>query len=155
MSFTGKKFLWTTFFACALFFSLVSIVHAAPDLRAQINNQITAGNTVAGLGEAKPQEVVARVIEILLSIVGITFTLLIVISGYNMLTAAGDEGKVEKAKNTIKACVIGLAITLGAYSITLFVANNAEQVTNQAPQAPVNDKLDFDTLKNDIQNGFN
>ena len=124
----------------------------APNLRSQITGQVRAGNAVAGLGDAAPQALAARIIQIILSVVGITFTALIVFSGYNLLTAAGDESKVETAKKTIQACVIGLAITLGAYSLTTFLGKSAVQITTQDAQSPVDDRLDFDRLRNDIQN---
>jgi hypothetical protein len=37
------------------------------------------------------------------------------------MTARGDEGKVDKAIEIIRAAVIGMIITVGAYSITNFV----------------------------------
>lgn len=132
MFFIFKKFFILTVLSLTLlvgFIPTTSLAQTVPNLQGQINHQINAGNKVSGLGDARPQELIARVIQIFLSTVGITFTVLIVIAGYNMLTAAGDEGKVEKAKNTIKACIIGLAITLGAYSITLFIGKNIGDVT--------------------------
>ena len=37
------------------------------------------------------------------------------------MTARGDESKVEKAISTMRQAIIGLVITVGAYSITQFV----------------------------------
>jgi hypothetical protein len=39
------------------------------------------------------------------------------------MTARGDEGKVEKAVDIIRASIIGLIITLSAYAITFFVTS--------------------------------
>jgi hypothetical protein len=44
-------------------------------------------------------------------------------SGYWLITARGDESKVEKAQATIRSAIIGLAIVLMAYGITLFVTS--------------------------------
>ncbi len=146
MQFFTKKIFTACFLLlviCQFFSVSVSFAAEPPNLRAQISDQVSAGNSVAGLGNAKPEEVVARVIQIFLSLVGVTFTALIVLSGYNLLTAAGDESKVEKAKNTIKACIIGLAVTLSAYSITTFIGSSAVEITNQDP-APAESKKGFD-----------
>jgi hypothetical protein len=43
------------------------------------------------------------------------------VSGYWLLTARGDESKVEKAQATIRRAVIGMIIVLAAYSITQLV----------------------------------
>ena len=37
------------------------------------------------------------------------------------MTARGDEGQVDKGKDTIIAAVIGLTIVLASYAITIFV----------------------------------
>jgi hypothetical protein len=37
------------------------------------------------------------------------------------MTAAGEQEKIEKAKKIIRGAVIGLIITVGAYSITAFI----------------------------------
>jgi hypothetical protein len=41
--------------------------------------------------------------------------------GYNWMTAAGDEAKIDKAKATLKAAIIGLALILMSYALTKFV----------------------------------
>jgi len=68
--------------------------------------------------------VVAMVIKTFLALLGVIFVLLLVIAGFNWMTAAGDEEKINKAKDTIKAAVIGLIIIAAAYSITYFVFAN-------------------------------
>jgi len=39
------------------------------------------------------------------------------------MTAAGREDQIEKAKEIIKATIIGLAIVMSAYAITFFVTS--------------------------------
>ena len=52
---------------------------------------------------------------------GVIFLVLMVYAGYLWMTARGTEEQIEKAKKIIMAAMIGLIITLGAYSITAFV----------------------------------
>jgi preprotein translocase subunit SecG len=72
-------------------------------------------------GDQTLQETVAIVIQIFLSLLGVIFVILMILGGYNWMTAGGDESKVEKARNTIQRAVIGLAIVLLAYAITYFI----------------------------------
>jgi len=44
-----------------------------------------------------------------------------VYAGYLWMTARGESDQVDKAKKIIVQSIIGLVITVGAYSITAFV----------------------------------
>jgi len=66
-------------------------------------------------------QIIATVIGIALSLLGIIFLSLILYGGWNYMTAGGDESKVETAKHTIARASIGLLIVLLSYSIVLFV----------------------------------
>ena len=68
-------------------------------------------------------KVVALVIKGFLSLLGIIFIILIILSGFNWMTSEGDEQKITKAKETIRTAIIGLFIIIAAYSITYFVFN--------------------------------
>ena len=57
----------------------------------------------------------------MLGTVGVLFTLYMVYAGFLITLSAGEEEKIEKGKKVIRYCVIGLLITFGAFSITLFV----------------------------------
>lgn len=78
-----------------------------------------------GAGFSKPQDprtTVAVIIRTALQLIGMVFLVLLIYAGALWMLAAGNEDKIETAKNIIKAAVIGLAIVLSAYSITLFVS---------------------------------
>ena len=66
-------------------------------------------------------DIAELVIEGFLSLLGVIFIILMIIAGYNWMSAAGDEQKVQKAKDTIKRAIIGLIIIVSAYAITYFV----------------------------------
>ena len=44
-----------------------------------------------------------------------------VYAGFLWMNARGDDSQIEKAQDIIRAAIIGMAITVGAYSITAFV----------------------------------
>lgn len=65
--------------------------------------------------------IISTIIQTALSLIGVIFLLLVIYGGYNWMTAAGDNSKVETAKNTITRAVIGLVVVLAAYAISYFV----------------------------------
>lgn len=69
-------------------------------------------------------EIISKVIKSFLGLLGIIFVILIILGGYNWMTAAGEEEKVNKAKDTLKRAIIGLIIVVSAYAITYFVFTN-------------------------------
>ncbi len=73
--------------------------------------------------ETSIEWIVRAVIEGFLILLSLIFIILIIIAGYNWMTAAGEENKVTKAKDTIRRAIIGLIIIIAAYGITYFVFN--------------------------------
>lgn len=82
-----------------------------------------------GLGTADLKETVINVIQWVLGILALVAVIMIIIAGFQWMTAAGNEEKVEKAKKVISAAVIGLIIVLLAWAIVIFVANTTANVT--------------------------
>lgn len=96
-------------------FVLPAIV-AAQDLDLGLEN--AAG---IGLGQKDLKESINSIIQILLSFLGILAVIIILWGGFMWMTAAGDEGKVDKAKKLIISGVVGIVIILSAYIIANFV----------------------------------
>lgn len=77
----------------------------------------------AGVDNVGSAETLAgTVIKAILSVTGLIFLILMVYAGIMWMIARGDDAKVEKARDIIQAAVIGLAITVSAYAITVFVS---------------------------------
>ncbi|NCO05306.1 MAG: hypothetical protein GW939_04150 [Candidatus Magasanikbacteria bacterium] len=83
----------------------------------------------SGLGSRDVREVVASVINVLLSLLGVLFVALIVYAGFLWMTANGNEDQVGRAKKTLYAAVIGLLIISSAYIIAQFVITSSIQAT--------------------------
>ena len=66
-------------------------------------------------------EILGKVVQAALSFVGVIFLSLTIYGGFLWMLARGEEAKIDKAKDIVKGAVIGLVITVGAYSITAFV----------------------------------
>jgi hypothetical protein len=67
--------------------------------------------------------IIGLVIFMVLGLVGVIFFGLIILSGLKWMIAQGNEEKVKKAKESIINSLIGLAITLAAYTISYFLIN--------------------------------
>jgi len=103
---------------------LAAAVSPLKDDAAEIKRQADAlaGNTGAGFNTSMDvTNIVGNFIIGFLALLGIIFIVLIILAGYNWMTAAGEEEKVNKAKDTLARAIIGLVITVGAYAISQFV----------------------------------
>jgi hypothetical protein len=67
------------------------------------------------------QGAVSTVLQILFGTLGSIALLIIVVSGLRYILAAGDPTATAQAKNTILYAVVGLAVSLAAFSIVTFV----------------------------------
>lgn len=123
-----KKILFTASILLYIFcFSFILTSKAAfldDGVIANMQENTGVVQTTAGYGDTTLGEVVATVIKGFLGLLGIIFIVLIILSGYNWMTAAGDEEKIKKATSTIRSAIIGLLIIIAAYAITYFVFQN-------------------------------
>ena len=99
------------------------------DVGAQLREQLETSGRSAEVSEGTgapidPRYAAASIIQIFLSILGTIFLVLLIMSGYWLITSRGEEEKVAKAQKTARGAVIGLAIVLAAYAITNFVVES-------------------------------
>jgi hypothetical protein len=89
-------------------------------------NRLKAVGTGAGYGAATDTtaiEIIGMVINGALVLLGTVFIILMLLAGYNWMTAHGDQEKITKAQHTIKAAIIGLIIVIGAFAIWRFISD--------------------------------
>lgn len=104
---------------------------AAPDLSKQIGSQVNAGAKKAGLGQPKDiRESAASLIQIFLGFLATFFLILIIMSGYWLITARGNDQKHTKAMDTMRRAVIGFIVIIMAYGISLVVGNLVKGAVN-------------------------
>lgn len=72
-------------------------------------------------GDVSLADIVGKAINIFLSFLGVIFIALMLYGGFNWMTASGDEGKLSRAKDTIRRAIIGLVITVSSYAIWNFI----------------------------------
>lgn len=82
---------------------------------------------------AKPEQIetvlptaIGNIINMILGFAGVILIVIITYAAFLWLTARGDEGQVEKAKTWLRNGIIGLIITLMAFSITSFIVTTLQ-----------------------------
>ncbi|MFA5420946.1 MAG: pilin [Patescibacteria group bacterium] len=133
-----KKFLFFFTLIIITLFSVSPVLAESPqepsqseavggpgDFRSGLDSQTDALLGSSGIDATiSADRVVASVINLALSMLAILFVILIIISGYQWMTAGGNEEQVKKAQSRMKNAIIGLVIVILAYAITAFVFQN-------------------------------
>ena len=129
------------FLAAFLAITVLSIPFSTPTFAANNNNAVDICNltdsnneyvypeevrAAAGCpsaGIVSVENVVTRIINGIIAVLGIVCVVFIVLGGVQYMTSAGDPSKLQKAKHTILYACIGLIICVLAFAITNFVIN--------------------------------
>lgn len=90
------------------------------------------GSLGDGLGDQSLEGIIASVIQVLLSILGIIFLILVLYAGFLYLTSQGDKDKAGKAIKLLTQAIIGLVIIIAAYAISTFVIGALTDVATGA-----------------------
>lgn len=83
--------------------------------QAQLTN--LKGATPDLLQKGSIYDIIGIGIQTLLGFVGALFIVLVIYGGFTWMTAGGDTGKVQKAKDTIIKATIGIVIIMSSYAI--------------------------------------
>jgi len=119
------------------FLSAISPVKAANENEALFNQQqgLSDIQQVYGGDRAKqdPREIIGRIINIVLGLLGVIFLGLTVFAGFQYMTAAGNEEQAKKAMALLKNAVIGLVIVLVSWALTLFILTMTDEASRNVP----------------------
>ncbi len=72
---------------------------------------------------------IVRIVNVSLGLLAAVFLLLVVISGYQYLTAGGNQEQTKKAMDQIKNSLIGLIIVTLAWSVSFFILIRLRAIT--------------------------
>ena len=67
--------------------------------------------------------ILTNVINLVFFLVGALAVVMIIYSGFQLVTSAGNPGAVAKAKNTLIYSIVGLFLTVAAYAIVNYVVD--------------------------------
>ncbi len=113
-----------------LFISMIFINTASQISALDMTNKLeTLANKASFQKQPNLAETIGQIIKGALSLLGVIFMLLVIYGGFLWMTAAGNEEQITKAKNILKASIIGLIIVIGAYAIAFFVVNQIVTAT--------------------------
>lgn len=76
-----------------------------------------------GLSDRSLPEIIASIINVVLSVLGIVLVVIIIYSGIQWMTGDGESG-TKAAKTRLTNAVIGLVIVVAAWAITSFVVSS-------------------------------
>ena len=76
-----------------------------------------------GVAKTDPRAIITNVISIISGFLGIVAVVIVLISGFQWMTAGGDEDAVKKAQTRLVQGVIGLVLILSTWSIAYYVVN--------------------------------
>ncbi|MEK7623849.1 MAG: hypothetical protein AAB408_04260 [Patescibacteria group bacterium] len=101
-------------------------------------------NDTFGIGAARPvalgtrdvPQTVASVINVGLGLLGVIALVIILVGGFEWMTAGGNEEKTAEARKRIFAGIIGLAIILSSYAIARFVFQQLANATGANAVVP-------------------
>lgn len=81
------------------------------------------------LSNAEPTEVVIKIINIALGFLALIAVILILVGGFQWMTAGGNDDKVAKAKKLITNGLIGLIIIAASWGIARFAVTSIYNIT--------------------------
>lgn len=101
----------------------LALAIAAPSFLKEIAGVLGWTTVDSALTNAQTLTAVSvKVLNFLLSIIGVIGIIMLVIGGMTYLTAAGDEGKAEVGKRITTYAIIGIAVALAALVIVTQIA---------------------------------
>jgi len=68
--------------------------------------------------------IIGMIIGAFFGFLGITFIVLMVIAGFDWMTARGNDEQIQKSKDSIRSALIGLVVSLSGWTIWNFIFNN-------------------------------
>lgn len=135
-----QSFLVSAFACVMMIFGAVALTapafaqFEAGDPSGALDSAIGGGNTAYATGDADTQvfNIIGRIINILLGLLGIVFFIYVLWAGFIWMTAQGEPTKVKKATDMLIQGTIGLLIILAAYAISNFAVSQLLTATTAA-----------------------
>jgi len=125
------SFLMLVFFIISVLIipAITTLAQSPVNLQDQLQENLNQAGITSGYGEqtmtyateAYLGGTIGLIISYILGFVGTIFLIIIIFSGFQWMTAGGNEETVTKARKRITNSVIGLVIIFMAFIITYFI----------------------------------
>lgn len=106
--------IFNLLFSSLLTFCLLFLISILPVFAQEVTE-------IPPVVEGDLTEIIARIIKLILGLVGVLALLMFIYGGVTWMTSAGNMEKVKKGKETLVWAVLGLAIVFLAYSLVFFI----------------------------------
>lgn len=114
-----------TVFLMMPYFIFANIGHAesSPMINRLENVAVGSGGAYKASDVSSLATIMGVIVSGAISLLGIIFIILIILSGYQWMTAGGNEEAVKKSRTKMVNAVIGLLVVVASYAIWAFISN--------------------------------
>lgn len=126
---TFLSFAATFAIAAAIAIPAVTFAQPAADDPFGVEAVSDSGLNLSGGEGSDIRQTAGRLINVVLSFLGIIAVVIVLVGGFKYMLSGGDESKTADARKMIVAGIIGLAIILSAWAITSFVLDRLLEAT--------------------------
>ncbi len=117
-------------FLISLSFGLVCLAQPVQADQSLIDSQVGLTDVGSVYGSQAPDDIrvtIAKIINLILSFLGVIFVVLTIYAGFQYMTSAGNKDQTEKAVKMLTNAVIGLVIILMGWGITRFTITQLDR----------------------------
>ena len=124
------------------FFITVCLIIVSTPLTVSALNLDNYSKTIANQAGFQTSEVenldyldttIGKAVAMIMGFVGIIFLIMIIVAGFQWMTAGGNEDTAKKAKDRLVSATVGLLIVMSAYLITFFVYQTIKSSSDGSP----------------------
>lgn len=117
-----KIYFFSIFLLCSIcIFSSIKVTKARLYENVELFGKEAGYNIGLSQNKNYPVNIIAQIIKLFLTILGMVFFGLMLYSGYLWMTAQGNSDQVDDAKTKMTDAVIGLIIIFAAYAFTYLI----------------------------------
>lgn len=98
----------------------VNPLSALQIIQGQVGNELMPSGDIISM--------IIRIINYILTFLGVIFILMIIYGGFMWMTAAGNEERVKKGKGILQTAIIGLIIIILSRVLYLFIFDRIQSV---------------------------
>lgn len=109
------------FILCLPFFVFAQVSGEKTGIVGKLENVGTAGGFAETTNENSLVTNLGLIVNVVLSLLGVLFIVLTVVSGFKWMTAGGNEDQIKSARKNITNAIIGLVIVVSSYAIWMFI----------------------------------